>query len=264
MNLRTLGLTAILAGTTFLNSCERKNDFPVNQPITIEEIVKNPNFKDVDFGVAEAIELDTVDIPAYVLKQRLVEKEELTRNEFYKLKSLTEKPEDIKFILEKRNIKYPDKDSEDYKKALEIDYGAPLDTLNHKNPAVCDEFAILHASILYGMKGVEDVYILSFCNTNDKEEINSCHAISMYRTKEGWNFTSNTTVYQVDLPTFEDCLAKAMEETRYLKESVKKINILKIESYSDWVYDSNISRQYLRFNMNDFNNPLILPTEEKK
>ena len=107
------------------------------------------------------------------------------------------------------------------------------------------------------MNHVEDVYILSFCNSNTKDKITDCHAISMYRTKEGWNFTSNTEVYQIDLPQFEECLAKAIEESGYEQNSVKEINILKIQDYSNWVYSSNISKEYIKFNMNSFKNPLI-------
>ena len=261
MNLRVLDLTAILTTSFFLSDCETKNDLPVNQPITIEELVKPPLSEEADLGVSEAIELDHSKIPNFILKQKLIEKKKLTPDEFYKLKTLIENPEDIEFIYQSRGIEYPDQNSEDFKKAFKIEYGAPLDTFNRKHPAVCDEFAMLNASFLYGMKDVEDVFILSFCDkTLDKEH--SCHAISMYKTKEGWNFTSNTDVHQVNLPTFNDCLAESIKNSGYDPKLVEDIDILKIEDYGDWVYDSDISKQYVFFNTDLFRNPLFLEKQK--
>jgi len=257
MNLRSLGLTAIIAASIFLTNRDgTKTIQSANPPITIEELVKSSTLE-ADLGIDVDLKLNRLELPSLLLKQRLVEQKELTGDEFDKLKSLIEKPEDIEFLYQSRNITYPDNNSEDFKIALKLVYGAPLDTFNHNNPAVCDEFAIFNASMLYKMNNVEDVYILSFCDSNTKDEITDCHAISMYRTKEGWNFTSNTNIYQINLPLFDDCLAKAIEEIGYEQNSVKEINILKIQDYSNWVYSSNISREYIKFNMNYFKNPLI-------
>lgn len=257
MNVRFLDLTAILTTAVFLSDCEKKIDLPMNQAITIEDLIKPQVSEEADLGVIETIELDNPNIPTFILKQRLIEKKKLTKDEFYKLKTLIENPEDIEFIYQSRGIEYPDQNSEDFKKAFKIEYGAPLDTLNRKNPAVCDEFAMLNASFLYGMKNVEDVFILSFCNKNlDKES--SCHAVSIYKTKEGWNFTSNTEVNQINLPTFNECLAEAIKNSGYNPKLVEDIDILKIEDYGDWVYDSNLSNKYVLFNTNLFMNPLFL------
>ena len=177
---------------------------------------------------------------------QLVDREEIYVDDFLELVGYVTSMDILKELVERRPIRYADKNNDEYSFAHNLTYGSALDTHN-RGYGVCDELSVYVLPFLLNIEEVSDIHLIRCegiyvpdLNNVSEFEDNASHSFVVYKLSDKWHYINNLKFSDQAFTS----LRKAANHAANITGFVEKVDFDKreVNKLGSWVYDGEISK----------------------